>query len=182
MSGASLRSAAAFASGLLFAIGLGVAGMTRPSKVIGCLDLFGAWDPSLALVMGGAVAVGLVSFPLILRRASPVLVPRFILPARRGIDARLYFGSALFGVGWGLAGVCPGPALVAAVTGRTPLLAFVVAMAAGLFAVDRLAARRGGDEDAAASNAPSAIESTAPPRAAAPAPRPLSEVVETTCG
>lgn len=140
--GALLRFVAAFGSGLVFAIGLGIAGMTRPSKVVGFLDLFGRWDASLALVMGGAVSIGLVSFALILRRASPVLASRFLLPAARGVDARLLFGSALFGVGWGLAGVCPGPALVATVTGAEPVLIFVAAMVAGAFAADHFVAPR----------------------------------------
>ncbi len=178
MKGPALRNAAAFGSGLVFSLGLGIAGMTRPSKVIGFLDLFGAWDPSLVLVMGGAVFVGLVSFALILRRASPVLVSRFVLPARHSIDARLFLGSALFGVGWGLAGVCPGPALVAAVTGSVPVLAFVAAMAAGLVAADRFAPGRDGDEETAAAPPP-ALAVTLP---ATVAPQPPPAVRETTCG
>jgi uncharacterized membrane protein YedE/YeeE len=175
----SLRSAAAFASGLLFAVGLGVAGMTRPSKVIGFLDLFGSWDPSLALVMGGAVAVGLTTFPKILRRASPLFASRFFLPARRVVDARLFFGSALFGVGWGLAGVCPGPALVAALSGAAPILLFVATMVAGIVVADRFLPERQG-EGGAATNSPVGAESVV---AGTPSPEaPPSPSVETTCG
>jgi uncharacterized membrane protein YedE/YeeE len=95
-------SLAAFASGLVFALGLGLSGMAQPSKVLGFLDVAGRWDPSLAFVMGGAVLLGLVSFAPILRRPAPLLEPRFHLPEKRGIDARLLAGAALFGVGWGL--------------------------------------------------------------------------------
>ena len=189
MSGAAVRSGAAFGAGLLFAAGLGVAGMTRPSKVIGFLDLFGSWDPSLALVMGGAVAVGLVSFPFILRRASPFLASRFFLPARRAVDARLFFGSALFGVGWGLAGVCPGPAIVAAVSGAVPILLFVATMALGIVAADRFLPERNAGEEVAATGSPAGAESGAAGAAAAssqtaPAapPAPPSPAAETTCG
>ena len=186
-----LRNGAAFGSGLVFALGLGVAGMTRPSKVIGFLDLFGRWDASLAFVMGGAVLFGLVSFALILRRASPVLVSRFALPARHGLDARLFFGSLLFGAGWGLAGVCPGPALVAVVSGKGPFPAFVAAMAIGLFAADRLFPERG-EEEAHAAIAPAATLPLEAPAAAAasnaapeelvPPAHPPAAAPETACG
>ena len=112
-----MKRVSAFACGLIFAIGLGLAGMTQPAKVIGFLDLTGAWDPSLAFVMGGAVLVGLIAFPLILARRRPWLGGRFALPERNDIDAPLVAGAALFGMGWGLSGYCPGPALVSLVTG-----------------------------------------------------------------
>ncbi|MEO8504404.1 MAG: DUF6691 family protein [Acidobacteriota bacterium] len=101
----------AVATGMVFALGLGIAGMTRPSKIIDFLDFFGAWDASLALVMAAAVLVGLGVSPWILRRQSPRLAPRFVLPEVRAIDCPLLFGAAVFGIGWGLAGLCPGPAL-----------------------------------------------------------------------
>lgn len=138
-----LRSLAPLAAGVVFSAGLGVSGMTRPSKVIGFLDLFGRWDASLALVMGSAVSVGLLTFKLILRRPAPLLASRFILPAARGVDIDLLLGAGLFGVGWGLSGLCPGPALVALVTGAPGFLVFIIAMAAGAVAANRLEAWRG---------------------------------------
>ena len=99
-----LRLPAALFCGWLFALGLGLAGMTHPSKIIGFLDVFGAFDPTLAFVMGGAVAVGLTAFPKVLRRPAPVLDTSFRVPHTKVIDARLLIGAALFGVGWGLVG------------------------------------------------------------------------------
>jgi uncharacterized membrane protein YedE/YeeE len=122
------KQVVAFASGLLFALGLGISGMTHPSKVIAFLDFTGDWDPSLALVMGFGALVNLAAFQLILRRGAPLFAPAFSLPTPTRIDAALLGGSAIFGVGWGLGGFCPGPALVAAVTGVAPVVAFVVAM------------------------------------------------------
>jgi len=174
MSETSLRSLAAFGSGLLFSVGLGVAGMTRPSKVIGFLDLFGRWDASLALVMGSAVVVGLVSFPLVLRRASPLLAPRYLLPAARGIDARLLAGAALFGAGWGLAGVCPGPALAALATGAPAFLVFGLGMAGGTVAANRLAHRPRSAPNPRSEETAETAETAATPFEA---PR-----AETTCG
>lgn len=127
-----MRSAAAFLVGLVFAIGLGFSGMTDPAKVKGFLDFSGNWNPSLAFVMGAAVLVGLAAFPRILRRERPLLSPAFSLPTQTQIDARLVGGAALFGIGWGLSGWCPGPALVSLVTGSLPVFAFVAAMAVGL--------------------------------------------------
>jgi len=134
------RLAVAYVSGLLFALGLGISGMTHPSKVLGFLDFggipAGTWDPSLALVMGGGVLVNLVFFQLVLRRGAPLLATSFSLPVQTRIDAALVGGSALFGVGWGLGGFCPGPALVSAVTGAAPVIAFVVAMLGSMAAFD----------------------------------------------
>lgn len=139
------RLAVAFGTGLLFALGLGISGMTHPSKVLGFLDFggipAGTWDPSLALVMGGGVLVNLVFFQLALRRGAPWLASSFSLPAPTRIDAALVGGSALFGVGWGLGGFCPGPALVSAVTGGAPVIAFVVAMLASMAIFDFSVAR-----------------------------------------
>ncbi|MFQ4138223.1 DUF6691 family protein [Nodosilinea sp. PGN35] len=121
----------ALAAGLLFGLGLGVSQMIDPQRVIGFLDLFGNWDPTLAFVMGGAVLVTLISFRFILRRPHPVLNGKFYLPTRRDIDRPLVLGAALFGIGWGLGGYCPGPAIAALGLGSANPLLFVVAMIAG---------------------------------------------------
>jgi uncharacterized membrane protein YedE/YeeE len=123
---------AAFAFGVLFALGLGLSGMTQPNRVIGFLDVAGHWDPTLVFVMGGAVLVGLLAFPRILHRPRPLLGESFALPTRTTIDAPLLIGAALFGVGWGLAGYCPGPALVSLVTLSPAVLVFVASMGIGL--------------------------------------------------
>ena len=124
--------AASLAAGLLFGAGLIVSGMANPAKVLGFLDLFGRWDPSLALVMAGAVGVGLVGFASASRRERSALGLPMRLPAPAPIDQRLVAGAALFGVGWGLAGFCPGPALVALATGSPKALLFVGSMLAGM--------------------------------------------------
>lgn len=121
-----------FLTGLLFGVGLIVSGMTDPSKVIGFLDLAGAWDPSLAFVMGGAALVGAGGFRLAERRPTSILGGLRQLPGTQGIDARLILGSATFGVGWGLAGFCPGPALVAFGAGYDKAAVFMIAMLAGM--------------------------------------------------
>ncbi|MFO0758133.1 MAG: DUF6691 family protein [Byssovorax sp.] len=127
----------AFLSGLLFSIGLALSGMTRPDKVRGFLDFTGDWDPSLALVMGGAVGVTLVVFRFVLIRPKPIAAPDFYLPEQRSVDTKLIMGSALFGLGWGIVGYCPGPALLSVVTGHVAPVVFVVAMIVG-FAGHRL--------------------------------------------
>jgi uncharacterized membrane protein YedE/YeeE len=129
------RLVVAYVCGLAFAVGLGVSGMTHPSKVLAFLDFTGDWDPSLAVVMASGVLVNLVCFRLAARRGAPLLAPSFALPARTAVDRALVGGAALFGVGWGLGGFCPGPAIVSVVTGATPVVAFVVAMllAMGVF-------------------------------------------------
>ena len=118
--------------GLIFGFGLLVSGMANPAKVLGFLDLAGAWDPSLALVMGGAVAVGVVAFSLAGRRPHTLLGAPLRLPERRDIDARLVLGGLGFGIGWGLAGFCPGPALVASGAGQPKAWVFAIAMLAGM--------------------------------------------------
>lgn len=128
--------AAAFVSGLLFALGLVLSGMTQPAKIIGFLDLFGRWDPSLAFVMAGAIAVHLPVYRLVARRRPP-----FAAPGDERIDAALVGGAALFGVGWGLAGYCPGPAVVAAVSGQVSTLVFVASMAVGMLIATRVLGR-----------------------------------------
>jgi uncharacterized membrane protein YedE/YeeE len=124
--------AAAFVIGLVFAAGLVIAGMTTPAKVIGFLDVGGAWDGSLAFVMVGAIAVFLPVFRLSRRRARPLLADRFDSPVPAPIDARLLGGAALFGVGWGLGGYCPGPALASLLGGGLSALVFVAAMMLGI--------------------------------------------------
>jgi uncharacterized membrane protein YedE/YeeE len=122
--------------GVLFGIGLIVSGMADPAKVLGFLDLAGAWDPSLAFVMGGAIAVGLPAFALARRRSRAWLGAEMRLPTAREIDRRLVAGSLLFGIGWGVAGFCPGPALVALGMGEAKALLFVLAMVAGMGAFE----------------------------------------------
>lgn len=121
-----------FAVGLLFGLGLIVAGMTDPSKVIGFLDLAGAWDPSLAFVMGGAILVGLGAFAVAKKRTTSFLGGAMLLPTSTVIDRRLVLGSLLFGAGWGLAGFCPGPAIVSLGAGQSKAAVFVLAMVAGM--------------------------------------------------
>jgi uncharacterized membrane protein YedE/YeeE len=123
---------AACLAGLVFGLGLIVSGMADPAKVLGFLDLAGAWDPSLALVMAGAIAVGLIAFRIAGRRTSSLLGEEMRLPAARRIDRRLVLGSLAFGIGWGLAGFCPGPALVALGMGEGKALLFVAAMLVGM--------------------------------------------------
>lgn len=129
---------AAVAAGLLFGIGLALSGMTRPSKVIGFLDVTGDWDPSLMGVMGGAIAVYAVVAALVTRRPAPLAAERFALPTRRDIDPRLVAGAAIFGVGWGLAGYCPGPGVTSLVSGSLPAVVFVVAMLGALAVTSRI--------------------------------------------
>jgi uncharacterized membrane protein YedE/YeeE len=124
----------AFVSGLLFAIGLGIAGMTNPHKVLAFLDVFGDWDPSLMFVMAGAILVYAPVYRLLRAREVPTFADRFHWPTRTDIDAKLVIGSAMFGIGWGLSGLCPGPALVAVATGATPFLVFGAAMLVGMLA------------------------------------------------
>ena len=121
-----------FGVGLLFGLGLILAGMTDPSKVLGFLDLTGLWDPSLAFVMGGAILVSLGAFALAKKRSQSFLGGAMHMPNRRDIDPRLVTGSLLFGAGWGLAGFCPGPALVSMASGQPKALIFVLAMLAGM--------------------------------------------------
>jgi len=131
-----------FAAALIFGIGLVISGMANPAKVLNFLDVAGSWDPSLAFVMGGALAVTMIGYRLILARPKPIFALDFQLPTRRAIDARLILGAAIFGVGWGLAGFCPGPALTSLGLGAPGTLAFVPAMLAGMAAARWLAAGR----------------------------------------
>ena len=122
----------ALAAGLLFGFGLIVSHMANPEKVLGFLDLAGQWDPSLALVMAGAVAIGTIAFAIARRRTQSLLGVPLSWPTAAHIDRPLIVGSALFGIGWGLAGFCPGPALVTAASGQPKAWVFVVAMLAGM--------------------------------------------------
>ena len=126
-----MKNVASLVAGVLFGFGLALAQMTDPAKILNFLDFSGTWDPTLAFVMGGAVLVTLVSFRFILRQPSPVLSPRFYVPTRRDIDARLIGGSALFGAGWGLGGFCPGPGVVALGMGVWPPVVFVAGLIGG---------------------------------------------------
>jgi len=137
--------AAAFAAGALFAAGLATSGMTKPSKVRGFLDFGGAWDPALLFVMGGAVTVYFVLHRLVLKRPAPRFDSKFHLPTRKDLDGRLLTGAAIFGVGWGLGGYCPGPGLVSLASGALGAVVFIVAMLAGMWSqrgVDIAVARR----------------------------------------
>jgi uncharacterized membrane protein YedE/YeeE len=127
-----MNGAAAFAAGLLFGLGLLLSGMTDPGKVIGFLDIAGNWDPSLAFVMGGAVVVGFFAFALARRRTRTFLGGAMHLPSAREIDLRLVAGSVVFGIGWGIAGFCPGPALVSFASGQEKAAVFVAAMLGGM--------------------------------------------------
>ena len=132
---------ASFACGLIFGAGLLISGMTDPTKVLGFLDLFGAWDATLALVMAGAVAVSSLGFAIARRRGTPVLAERSFWPTRTDVDAQLLIAGGLFGIGWGLVGLCPGPALVNLTGLSFPVIAFVVAMAIGMVGYDALLQR-----------------------------------------
>lgn len=131
-----------FLSGLVFGLGLILAGMTQPLKVKGFLDLTGAWDPSLGLVMGGAIAVGVFAFAAARRRERSWTGASMEIPSNRTIDARLITGGVLFGVGWGIAGFCPGPALVALGSGMGEAGIFVAAMLVGMVLHDKFIAPR----------------------------------------
>ena len=127
--------------GALFGFGLAVSEMIDPARVIGFLDVAGRWDPTLLFVMGGALAVTMPGFPLILRRARPLLADFFVLPTKSTIDVPLIAGAIIFGVGWGIAGFCPGPALAAIASGSPSVALFVVAMIAGQWAASLLEKR-----------------------------------------
>jgi uncharacterized membrane protein YedE/YeeE len=120
-----------FIAGTLFGIGLTVSEMINPARVIGFLDIAGRWDPTLAFVMAGALAVTVPAFPLVLRRQRPAVAQQFYLPTKSKIDSRLILGAAIFGAGWGLAGFCPGPALAGLASANPAVYLFVAAMLAG---------------------------------------------------
>lgn len=144
---------ASLLAGLVFGIGLIVSGMADPAKVLGFLDLAGPWDPSLALVMAGAIAVGSVAFAVAGRRARSWLGLEMKLPTARQIDRRLVIGSLMFGIGWGVAGFCPGPALVALGMGQAKAIVFVVFMLAGMGTFELIERMRARARDGAAPKA-----------------------------
>lgn len=132
----------ALVAGLIFGIGLAIGGMVNPKKVIDFLDVAGNWDPTLLCVLGGALTVTLIGYRLVLKRAQPLFGSDFRLPTRTDIDARLVAGSAVFGIGWGLVGFCPGPAIAALGLGSIKPVVFVIAMSAGAY-VASFATRNG---------------------------------------
>ena len=132
----------AFASGLVFGLGLIISGMANPAKVLGFLDLAGRWDPSLGLVMAGAIGVGLIAFTIAARRTRSFLGAELKLPGARDIDRRLIGGGLLFGIGWGVAGFCPGPALLALGMGEAKAVIFVIAMLVGMGIFELLERRK----------------------------------------
>lgn len=127
-----LQNLASFGSAFLFALGLGISGMTDATKVLGFLTLDSNWNPALMLVMGGAIAVHIVFYQLVKKQKTPFFSDVFHIPTRKDFTLRLVVGSLLFGVGWGLGGICPGPGLVSIVSGATEILAFVGAMFVGM--------------------------------------------------
>jgi uncharacterized membrane protein YedE/YeeE len=133
-----MRLIVSYLIGLVFGIGISISGMANPAKVTNFFDFAGIWDPSLAFVMGGAVIVTFFGYRYVLKSASPMIDTAFHLPTRKDLDAKLLGGSAVFGVGWGIAGFCPGGALPAIGTGRIEVFAFVGAMLAGIFAARAL--------------------------------------------
>ncbi|MFN8721754.1 MAG: DUF6691 family protein [Rhodospirillales bacterium] len=135
-----MRIAVQFLAGLLFGLGLVVSGMADPAKVLNFLDIAGTWDPSLAFVLAGATGTTFVGYRLVLARRRPLFAPAFQLPTATRIDGRLLAGAAIFGVGWGLAGFCPGPAVTSLALGAPGTLAFVPAMLVGIVAARALAA------------------------------------------
>ncbi|CEG54794.1 conserved hypothetical protein; putative membrane protein [Stutzerimonas xanthomarina] len=127
------HAALSLLSGVLFALGLALSQMVNPAKVLNFLDVAGDWDPTLAFVMGGALLITIPAFRLVLRRAHPLLETKFYLPTKLDIDVKLIAGAALFGIGWGIAGLCPGPAITAITTGMLPVVGFLLAMTAGVY-------------------------------------------------
>lgn len=128
----------AFFSGLIFGLGLILSGMTNPAKVIGFLDFFGHWDPALAFVMLGAISVSMLGFFFAKNRNASLLGQSIHLPVTKTIDTKLIVGAAIFGVGWGLAGFCPGPAIASLTTALPSSALFIIAMAAGMLLVEKL--------------------------------------------
>ena len=130
-----MRALAGLAAGLVFGIGLVISGMFNPAKVLNFLDIAGTWDPSLIFVMGGALVVTFIGYRVVLSRPGPMFDTRFFVPDRSDIDARLLTGAALFGVGWGIGGYCPGPAVTSSTLGGSPTLVFLICMIGGMILV-----------------------------------------------
>mgnify|MGYP003633116425 CR=1 FL=1 len=138
----------ALLAGTLFGAGLAISGMTDPGKVIGFLDLAGQWDPSLAFVMGAAICISLPTFQLLRGRSKPVFASQYFLPTKQDLDPQLILGAVLFGIGWGIAGLCPGPAIANLASASPEILGFVVAMVAGMWLRERMnsSSSKGGAE------------------------------------
>lgn len=135
-----MRLVSTYLIGLIFGVGISISGMANPAKVLNFFDMAGTWDPSLVFVMGGAVVVAFLGYKIVLRRPAPIMDAKFHLPDNPRIDARLLGGSALFGIGWGIAGFCPGGALPALGTGQIEVFVFVATLIAGIFAAKGLMA------------------------------------------
>ena len=127
-----MRIITTYLIGLVFGLGIAISGMANPAKVLNFFDIAGTWDPSLMFVMGGALVTAFIGYRLVFRRAGPLFAGQFLLPTNRRLDLRLIGGSALFGIGWGIAGFCPGGALPALGTGKAEVFIFVAALMAGL--------------------------------------------------
>lgn len=138
MSSGFLKTAAGYVAGLLFGMGLAISGMTDPARVLGFLDVAGVWDPTLMFVLGGAVITTFIGYRMVLKRSAPLLGGVFQLPSKQELDVRLLGGAALFGIGWGLSGYCPGPAIASIGSLSLPLLAMLVTMVLGWFAARQL--------------------------------------------
>lgn len=145
-----MRTFYTFLVGVMFGTGIALSGMANPAKVINFFDVFGTWDPSLAFVMGGAVVTTWIGYRFVLRRSAPVFEPTFDIPQKRALDAKLLAGAGIFGVGWGIAGFCPGGALPALATLDSRVIIFVGALVAGMLGtrllLDRAAAQARGSE------------------------------------
>ncbi|MEE9343610.1 MAG: DUF6691 family protein [Gammaproteobacteria bacterium] len=139
-----------FLAGIIFSLGLGIAGMTQPEKVIGFLDVMGNWDPSLAVVLVSAVVTFFIGQKLIMRRTTAFFGERFQLPTRTDLDSRLIGGAIIFGIGWGLIGLCPGPALVSSISGDGTPLTFIMSMAVGMYLFEALHLRYSEEPDGGA--------------------------------
>lgn len=133
-----MRIIIAYLIGIVFGVGISLSGMANPAKVINFFDVAGTWDPSLIFVMGGAVIVTFLGYRFVLKRSMPIFDRRFLLPGSHVIDGKLLAGSAVFGIGWGIAGFCPGGALPALGTGRIEVILFTAALVAGIFAARTL--------------------------------------------
>lgn len=143
MTHAAAKNASALAAGLLFGLGLAISQMVNPKKILDFLDVTGNWDPSLALVMAGAVSVTMLAFRFVVKRKQPIFDSEFHLPRLTKVDRRLLVGSGVFGLGWGIGGYCPGPGIAALSAGSVEALVFVAGMAIGSLLYRRLAAPRG---------------------------------------
>ncbi|MGR3461852.1 MAG: DUF6691 family protein [Roseovarius sp.] len=139
-----MRFLSAFIVGLIFGVGIAISGMINPAKVLNFFDIAGTWDPSLIFVMGGALVTTFIGYRIVLRRDKPVIEERFQLPTARAIDARLVGGSAVFGIGWGIAGFCPGAAIPALGSGKVEVAGFVAALLAGLWVARTIRDRQTG--------------------------------------